>query len=140
MERVYFTERMRKGKAFFIVKPLNFIECVWEVVHDQIQEHLVGIVFLCEKIMMDFDAVWVMELFDDNEFSVGIFWILVDSLYRNFFTVSLAFRFINYTEGALSYYLYPLICFTFVFIFLFFGFMFSFGMCLLTGIFQGGEK
>ncbi len=102
---------MRKRVALFVIKSLDFVERIREVIHHQIQVNLVGIFFLGEEIMMDFYAIWVFKLLNNDKLSIGIFWVLVNSFYGDFLFVGLSLCFVDDPECSLSDDLNPFISF-----------------------------
>lgn len=58
--RVNFTQSVWELVIFFIIKSENFVKSIWHVVHHKIQKNFILFGFLGEKIIVNFDAIWMV--------------------------------------------------------------------------------
>ena len=102
-----FAQSIGECVILFVIKSQYLVECVWDIVHHQIQIFVICLFFLGEEIMMHFYAVRVREFFDYFKFSVGVFWVLIDLFNSYFFVVLFSDGFVDNSESSLSYYFLP---------------------------------
>ena len=83
---VQFDEEYGHGLLHFIVVLENAIDCLRDVVHDDVQVDLILFVSLGVKGMLECDHIRVLQFFHDLQLSILVPLVLVDLLNRNDFT------------------------------------------------------
>lgn len=111
---INFSECIWKIIVSFIIKSQNFVQRVRHVIHYQIQKYFIAFFFLWKKVIVNFDTIRMIQLYNNFEFPIRILGILIDLFDRHFFVVLLSDGFVNNSESSLPYYFNPFVLRRFV--------------------------